>query len=153
MITPTGSTPMAYYEAHKNQFTHAKITFIDSNVEFEDDEFESNGITVSQYMNSETDLTFGTASCVEAEIHLFRSNKTDVLKWSDEFLLQLGYDDGEGGIDWFDIGYFTGTKPERTQTDVITFIAHDRMIKFDIQADDFIDSLDFTSAKTLTRKM
>ena len=151
MITPTGSTPMAYYESHKNQFTHAKITFISSNVVFTDDEFESNGITVSQYMNSETDLTFGTASCVEAEINLFRSNKTDVLKWSDEFLLQFGYDDGEGGIDWFDIGYFTGTKPERTKTDVINFIAHDRMIRFDIQADDFIDSLDFTSAKTLTQ--
>ena len=151
MITPTGSTPMAYYEAHKNQFTHAKITFTDNNVVFEDDEFESNGITVSQYMNSDTDLTFGTASCVELEINMFRSNKTDVLKWSDEFLLQFGYDDGEGGIDWFNIGYFTGSKPERTKTDVITFRAYDRMIRFDIQADDFIDSLDFTSAKTLTQ--
>lgn len=151
MITPTGSTPMEYYEAHRGKFAHAKITFINSNVVFEDDEFESNGIIIKQYMNSAVDLTFGTASCVEAEIYLFRSDKTDVMNWSDEFLLQFGYDDGEGGIDWFDIGYFTGSKPDRTKTDVICFIAYDRMTKFDVLADDFIDSLDFTSAKTLTQ--
>lgn len=151
MITPSGSTPKAYYEAHKNEFTHAKITFTDSNVIFEDDEIEINGIEARQYMNSAIDLTFGTASCVETEIHLLRSNKTETLKWSDEFKLQFGFDNNNNGIDWFDIGYFTGSKPQRTNVDVIQFIAYDRMMKFDVPADDFIDSLDFTTPKTLTQ--
>lgn len=150
MYIPSGITPMTFYEQHKNEFTHARITFTNSNIVFEDDDFESEGIEIRQYMNSATDLTFGTASCVEVEIHMFRSSVTDTLKWSEEFLLEFGFDVTNGTI-WLPIGYFTGSKPTRTQVDVIQFMAYDRMTKFDILADDFIDSLDFTSSKTLTQ--
>ena len=64
MYIPSGITPMTFYEQHKNEFTHARITFTNSNIVFEDDDFESEGIEIRQYMNSATDLTFGTASCV-----------------------------------------------------------------------------------------
>ena len=149
MYIPSGITPMTFYEQNKNMFTHVKITFIDSNIVFEDEDIESSGIEIKQYMNSDTDLKFGTASCAEVTISFIRSSKMDELTWSDEFLLQFGYDDGEGGIDWFDIGYFTGSKPDRTRTDVISFIAYDRMTKFNVLADDFIDSLDFQAENLL----
>ena len=148
MFIPSGITPMTFYEQHKNEFTHARMTFVNSNIVFDDDDFESEGIEIRQYMNSTTDLTFGTASCVEVDIHLFRSSVTDTLTWSEEFLLEFGFD-VSGGTIWFPIGYFTGSKPTRTQTNVIHFVAYDRMTKFDVLADDFIDSLDFQAENLL----
>ena len=148
MITPTGMTVKEYCEAIDNGVTHIRMTFPVENIVLTDDDFESNGIQINDYMNSEEDLTFGMASSQEITAFFFKSNKTEALEWVNEFQLELGVE-YQDSISWITVGYFTGKKPTKTDIDVITFTAYDRMVKFDVIADDLLQSLDYTQGLTL----
>lgn len=144
MITPTGVSIADYCAVLDNDVrSHARITFLMDNVVFEDSDFNFNGgIQLSTYMNSENDLTFGSACCTEVSICFVRSEKTDELNWNKEFKLEFGTEIG-GEIKWVTMGYFTGKRPVKTQKDTIEFVAYDRMARLDRSADDFIDLLTY----------
>lgn len=146
MLTPVGITTAEYIEALKagNQ-THARITFEDQNIVFTDEDITTDGIMLSSYLNGEEDLTFGRAVMSEINISLFRSSKTENLQWMDEFTLEFGVDI-DATTYWVTVGYFIGERPERSITqNVIRFTAHDRMKKFDIEADEYLSSIAYSS--------
>lgn len=144
MITPSNITIQEYNDALAlERFTHARVTFVLENIVFEDIEFDYNGgITVSSYMNPDTNLVFGTASCREVVIHFIRSEKTDDLNWTNEFKLEFGVDVGDD-IEWITVGYFTGVRPTWDGENVIEFLAYDRMTRFDRPADDFLQRITY----------
>lgn len=148
MITPSGYTVEQYCNAIKNGCCHARMTFPIEDIVLTDEDFESNGIEIMDCMNPEEDLTFGTATSRELTAFIVRSNKTDSLKWTNEFQLEFGADIN-GSTVWVTAGYFTGKRPTKTNTDIIQFVAYDRMTKFDVIADDFLTSLDYTGGLTL----
>lgn len=148
MITPSGYTVEQYCNAIKNGCCHARMTFPVEDIVLTDEDFESNGIEIMDCMNPEEDLTFGTATSRELTAFIVRSNKTDSLKWINEFQLEFGADIN-GSTVWVNAGYFTGKRPTKTNTDIIQFVAYDRMTKFDVIADDFLTSLDYTGGLTL----
>lgn len=148
MITPSGYTVEQYCNAIKNGCCHARMTFPVEDIVLTDEDFESNGIEIMDCMNPEEDLTFGTATSRELTAFIVRSNKTDSLKWTNEFQLEFGADIN-GSTVWVTAGYFTGKRPTKTNTDIIQFVAYDRMTKFDVIADDFLTSLDYTGGLTL----
>ena len=148
MITPSGYTVEQYCNAIKNGCCHARMTFPVEDIVLTDEDFESNGIDIMDCMNPEEDLTFGTATSRELTAFIVRSNKTESLKWINEFQLEFGADIN-GSTVWVTAGYFTGKRPTKTNTDIIQFVAYDRMTKFDVIADDFLTSLDYTGGLTL----
>lgn len=148
MITPSGYTVEQYCNAIKNGCCHARMTFPVEDIVLTDEDFESNGIEIMDCMNPEEDLTFGTATSRELTAFIVRSNKTDSLKWINEFQLEFGADIN-GSTVWVTAGYFTGKRPTKTNTDIIQFVAYDRMTKFDVIAYDFLTSLDYTGGLTL----
>lgn len=149
MLTPVGITRDEYIEALKSgNATHARITFVDQNVVFTDSDITSDGITVQTFLNGETDLTIGRAVMTEVTVSLFRTDKTIDLNWQDEFTLEFGVDVEENGVTvtkWVTVGYFAGTRPERSVLDnVISFSASDRMHLFDIEADEYLQSITYS---------
>lgn len=149
MLTPVGITRDEYIEALKSgNATHARITFVDQNVVFTDSDITSEGIAVQTFLNGETDLTIGRAVMTEVTVSLFRTDKTIDLNWQDEFTLEFGVDVEENGVtvtEWVTVGYFAGTRPERSVLDnVISFSASDRMHLFDIEADEYLQSITYS---------
>ena len=145
MITPVGVTSADYTQAIRNgNPTHVRIVFPIQNRTFTDQHILSdNGITLTTVMNPDVDLTMGKAISTELIINFINSPDLDGLDWSEEFRYDMGVEIS-GTTYWVTIGYFIGSRPESViYTDIINFIAHDRMLLFDTVADSFIDSLTF----------
>lgn len=144
MITPSGLTISQYNDILAlDKPTHARVTFTLENVVFEDEELEyGGGIKVTSYMNPDDEMKFGTAFCKEVVLHFVRSEKTDNLNWMGEFKLEFGVDSGNT-VNWITIGFFTGKRPMWDRRNTIELLAYDRMTRFDISADDFLQNLTY----------
>ena len=122
---------------------HARVTFVLENIVFQDEEFDfSGGIRVSSYMNPDTEMRFGTAFCKECIVNFLRSDKTDNLNWTSEFKLEFGVENGND-IEWVTIGYFTGTRPTWNRRNVVELLAYDRMLRFSLKAEDFLQGITY----------
>ena len=145
MITPVGVTSADYTQAIRNgNPTHVRIVFPVQNRTFTDQHILSDsGITLTTIMNPDVDLTMGKAIATEIVINFINSADLAGLDWTEEFRFDMGVDISETTY-WVTVGYFKGSRPESViYTDVINFIAYDRMLLFDIVADSFIESLTF----------
>ena len=145
MITPVGVTSADYTQAIRNgNTTHVRIVFPVQNRTFTDSHILSDsGITLTTIMNPDTDLTMGKAIATEIVINFINSPDLTGLDWSEEFRFDMGVEIS-GTTYWVTVGYFKGSRPESViYTDVVNFIAYDRMLLFDIVADSFIESLIF----------
>ena len=145
MITPVGVTSADYTQAIRNgNPTHIRIVFPVQNRTFTDEHILSDsGITLTTIMNPDVDLTMGKAIATEIVINFINSADLSGLDWTEEFRFDMGVEISETTY-WVTVGYFKGSRPENViYTDIISFIAYDRMTNFDILADDFVDSLSF----------
>lgn len=120
---------------------HIRVTFIPDNMVFEDKDF-TDRIRITSYMNPDIDLTFGTAYASEVSLQFLRSQKTEQLNWTREFIVELGVEQ-ESGTDWVQVGVFSGKRPKSTSKGVIDLTGYDRMQRFDRDADDFLDLITF----------
>lgn len=144
MITPVGITASDFITASlTGARSHVKVTFMGGNIVLDDDDIESSGITITSALNAETNLTIGRAVSQEVTIPILNSSKLNTLIWTVEFKLEYGIEVGNDTY-WVTLGYFTGKKPNRyISSEIIDFTAYDRMQKFDVAADDWLDSLTY----------
>jgi len=143
MLTPTGVTAATYRNAIlAGAAKHARLVFPVQNVTLTDDNISaSGGLSLSTIMNPDIDLVMGKAIMSEVVVYLLNSDTFNGFDWTEEFRLDFGVEIN-GSTYWVTVGYFKGKKPKRTiRTQTIEFIAHDRMQKFDVIADEFIDSI------------
>ena len=147
MITPTGTgmTQAEYSEAVLDGGAqHIRITF-DNGVVLTDQDVEAGGMTLTDILNGETDLTFGRAVSKELNVSLLNSDRLNNVTWTREFTLEMGVDVVEGGVTvtkWVQVGIFRGSRPDKIHyVDVIAFTAHDRMMQFDREIDSYLNSL------------
>lgn len=143
MITPTGVTVADYWSAIKaGNPTHARMTFTNSIV-LDGNDIESGGLQIQDILNGDTDLMFGKAVMKSLTCNILLSSKLDNFVWNREFLLEMGVEIN-GTTNWVNVGYFSGTKPENIPLEgVVNFTATDRMKRFDVLIDDYLNSLTF----------
>ena len=145
MLTPVGKTVAEYTSAIRNgNFTHIRMTFTDQNIVLDDSDISMDtGLVVNEMLNGDTDLIFGKAVSKELNVSILNSTKLSGLSWTSEFKLELGVE-FSGVTNYVTIGYFTGEKPNNvTMTTIIHFTAKDRMTKFDIPVEDYLDSITY----------
>ena len=144
MLVPVGVTLADYIIAVKNdEPTHVRITFIGQNVVLTDDDIESSGIRINDYLNGDTDLVLGKAVMKNISIPIIRSSKVASLIWTGEFKVEIGQEIN-GITNWVTIGYFIGSRPDKVNSvDIIEFNANDKMIFFEKLAKGWIDSLTY----------
>lgn len=133
-----------YWDYIRNgNLQHIRVTFPVDGIVFTDDEFASDNVTVTGYMNPDTNLQFGTAYSQEVSLHFMRSIKTDQLNWTREFILEFGVENEDEETEWLKIGRFAGNRPLSNTNNVIDFNAYDRMQRFDKSAIDFLNLLTY----------
>lgn len=144
MLTPTNVTKSEYINAIKNDAqSHARITFIGQNIVLTDEDIESSGIVLNDYLNGETILCFGKAVSRELSIPIINSSKLNGIIWNSELKYEIGIEIN-GDTEWITVGYFLGNRPSKTMNvEVIEFNAIDKMQKFDIVADSWLDSITY----------
>ena len=145
MLTPTNVTAAEYNTAVKaDARSHIKMTFLGQNIVLTDEDIESDGFELKQYLNGTTDLNFGSAVMSEITVKIFNSVKVTDLVWNSEFKLEIGLDIDDDTTEWITLGYFTGQRPDKVRlVDIIDFTAYDRMQMFEVLADDFLDGLEY----------
>ena len=152
MITPTGTTVADYTDAlMSGAEQYARLRFIardvngtETVVNITKDDIQSSGINLHDILNGDTNLAFGKAVMKELTISILGSSgNVGSIKWTDEFALEMGVDI-DGTTEYVTVGYFTGSRPEKIQyVDVIQFTAYDRMMRFEIDADPFLETVTF----------
>lgn len=142
----TGNATIAEcHEAAKMDATcHIRLTFQQQGIVFTESDIESAGVDYDLILNGDNDLVFGKAVMAEFKTCMFMSGQTAQLVWENEFLFEIGMDIDEERTVWTKIGLFTGTRPDKVNSmGLIDFVACDRMQKFDILADQWIDGLSY----------
>lgn len=146
MLTPSSGTLAEYNAAILNcNPTHARVVFPVQNITLTDDDISANGgISITDVLNADTDLTVGKAVSKEAVIYILNSDKLTDFDWTEEFHIDFGVDINDE-TNWVTVGYFTGKKPDKiVLQDVIQFTAYDRMnSQMNVIADSFVDGLTF----------
>lgn len=144
---PSGVTATNYWAAIKaGKPTHVRITFLGQDIVLTDEDIDvSTGITISDVLNSDTDLVFGKAVCKQVSMQILNSSNLTGLVWTGEFTLEFGVEMGTPAVtQWVTVGTFAGDKPKNVTTaQTIAFDAYDRMKKFDILADDFVKGITY----------
>lgn len=160
MLTPTGITSSAYWDAIKaGNPTHVRITFTGRNIVLSDDDISIDGIVLSDILNGNESLVFGKCVSKQATVAILNSSRLANLAWVEEFKLEFGVDitDENDQTDtyWVTIGYFTGESPKNVTTvEQINLVAFDRMKKFDIPADKFVKKISYpTTLQNIYNKL
>lgn len=103
----------------------------------------SGGLTLTEVLNGETDMTVGRAVSSQAEMVLFNTNgEFQDFNFNQEFTLQFGVKINDN-FEYINLGIFKGERPEKVRGKLINFSAYDRMVYFDISAEEFITGLTF----------
>ncbi|MGM9682059.1 MAG: DUF6273 domain-containing protein, partial [Eubacteriales bacterium] len=103
----------------------------------------SGGLTLTEVLNGETDMTMGRAVSSLVEMVLFNTDgEFQDFNFNQEFTLQIGVKIN-GDYEYITLGIFKGERPEKVRGKLINFSAYDRMVYFDISAEDFITGLTF----------
>lgn len=145
MLTPSNVTASQFNSAVKSDTpTHVRLTFTGQNITLTDSDIDYNGgLTINTILNTDTDLTIGSAAKAEVIAYILNSSNVANLNWEGEFKLEVGAE-VNGSTQWITIGYFTGSCPDKIHNvDVIYFVAYDRMSKFDKFADEWLKSLTY----------
>ena len=145
MLTLSNVTASQFNSAVKSDTpTHVRLTFTGQNITLTDSDIDYNGgLTINTILNTDTDLTIGSAAKAEVIAYILNSSNVANLNWEGEFKLEVGAE-VNGSTQWITIGYFTGACPDKIHNvDVIYFVAYDRMSKFDKFADDWLKSLTY----------
>lgn len=101
------------------------------------------GLTYTEILNGETDVTFGRAVMSELSVMLINADGrfTD-FDFAREFTAKIGVKVGEA-FEYVNLGVFKGERPDKVRGKLIDFTAHDRMSLFDRPAESFADGLTF----------
>jgi hypothetical protein len=145
MLTPTGVTSSAYWDAIKaGNPTHVRLSFENQGIVLDDSDIDINtGLTVTDMFNGDTDLVFGRAVSKEVSTSILNTGKLNGLIWTGEFKLEMGVEIN-GSTNWVTIGYFSGEKPNNiTSVNTIAFTAYDRMTLFDMLCDEYVSSITY----------
>lgn len=103
----------------------------------------SGGLTLTEVLNGETDMTVGRAVSSQAEMVLFNTGgEFQDFNFNQEFTLQFGVKINDN-FEYINLGIFKGERPEKVRGKLINFSAYDRMVYFDISAEEFITGLTF----------
>ena len=142
---PVGVQTQDYIDALKaDSPVHVRMSFTAQGITLTDQDIMINdGLTLSDILNGDIDLTFGRAVMKQLTVGVLNSSRVAHLLWTDEFTLELGVDIN-GTTQYVKIGDFIGEKPNNiTNVSVIEYTAYDKMQKFDTLADDFWNSVTF----------
>lgn len=146
LIPPGGSGNISTYwnAIRAGNPTHIQMDFSAQNVILDDSDISgSDGVTLTDILNSDSKLTVGKAVCKQLTAKIIVTDKTRNLRWKDRFALRFGVEIS-GTTNWITLGYYNGKKPKNIRdASEVEFIAYDDMYKFDIDADDFIESLHY----------
>ena len=101
------------------------------------------GLTLTEVLNGETDMTMGRAVSSLVEMVLFNTDgEFQDFNFNQEFTLQIGVKINDN-FEYINLGIFKGERPEKVRGKLINFSAYDRMVYFDISAEEFITGLTF----------
>lgn len=145
MITPSGISVADYIAASLADGTrsHIRITAPGGSIALDDEDVESSGLQITSALNTSTNLTIGGAVSQQVSIPLLNTDRLWGIIWTAEFQVEYGIEVGNDTY-WITLGYFSGVKPESYIGDaIINFVAYDRMQKFDVIADEWLDSLTY----------
>ena len=133
------TTPEYINALEAGEKANVRITFINSNVVFVDEDVDSSGIYFTTNMVDGDTLRFGMAYSTEIIVPLINSSKMTGLNLYGEFKIEFGVNT-INGIEWAMFGYFKAKSVELDKTtDVYTIYAYDRMLRFDKNIRDFIE--------------
>lgn len=144
MIQPSVMTLAQYWNALKNDRpTEIQMIFTGQGVTLDSSDIDASGITISDILNGESKLSFGKAVSKQFTANILLSDKTNGLDWTGEFQLKLGVKGiGSNTFEYVTVGYFHGERPRNVTTvNTISFTAYDRMTKFDISANGFLNTV------------
>ena len=133
----------AYIRAGNEQAI--RITFPNKSMTEED--IYSNGITYTEVMNGDTDLTIGKAVCSSIYIPLVNDGTYTDFDFSQQFTVEIGINVNNMWR-WQSLGKFIGEKPKRLMGDTIELVGYDLMSVFEKEtteknAKDFLTSLTY----------
>ena len=128
---------------------YARLVFPDLNITLDEEDFSSNGLTLTTILNPDDEHRFGNAIATEMVAYILKNSKTENIDWKTTAKLEMGVEvtiNGSTFIDYEYVASFIGTEPKKANLngiDVYEFTAYDKMATLDIPADDFISTLTF----------
>lgn len=103
----------------------------------------SGGLTYTEILNGETDVTFGRAVMSELSVTLINAGgRFTQFDFTQEFTAKIGVKVGDA-FEYVPLGVFKGLRPDKVRGKLIEFTAHDRMSLFGKPAESFTDGLTF----------
>lgn len=112
-------------------------------IEKSDISLTSGGVTYTEILNADTDMTIGRAVMSEISAVLVNHDgRFTNFDFTQEFTAKFGVE-VDGAFSYVKLGVFRGERPEKVRGRLIEFTAHDRMSLFDKPAADFVKSLTF----------
>lgn len=126
-----------------------KLTFGDNQVA--EQNLSISGLTYSAMAFEGEELTIGAACSAELGVDLlnFDGELSSFNFDGTEFTASIGVLVGEE-YEYVPLGVFISEKPDKLKPKKISITAHDRMVKFDVSADDFLNSLTYpTTLKSI----
>lgn len=119
-----------------------KLTFGENQIA--EQNLSISGLTYSSMAFEDEELTIGAACSAELGIELlnFDGGLSSFNFDGTEFTASIGVLVGEE-YEYVPLGVFISEKPDRLKPKKISITAHDRMVKFDVSADAFLNSLSY----------
>ncbi len=101
------------------------------------------GLTYTEILNGDTDMTFGEAVMSELSAVLVNSDgRFTNFNFEREFTAKIGVKVGDS-FEYVNLGVFKGERPDKVRGKLIDFTSHDRMSLFEKSAESFADGLTF----------
>ena len=119
-----------------------KLTFGENQIA--EQNLSISGLTYSSMAFEDEELTIGAACSAELGIELlnFDGGLSSFNFDGTEFIASIGVLVGEE-YEYVPLGVFISEKPDKLKPKKISITAHDRMVKFDVSADAFLNSLSY----------
>ena len=149
MISNVGGVSFADYTAaiRNGAKQHVRIAFPNQSAVIEEDHIKLNSLQYEMYMNSEKDFTLDAAPSAHITVSLLNyDGSLSSINYRDEFIVSLGIEINNT-IVYQPLGTFIGNKPEKVLVDQIELEGYDRMVLFDISAEDFF--MNTSASKTI----
>ena len=130
-----------------------KLTFGENQIA--EQNLSISGLTYSSMAFEDEELTIGAACSAELGIELlnFDGGLSSFNFDGTEFTASIGVLVGEE-YEYVPLGVFISEKPDRLKPKKISITAHDRMVKFDVSADAFLNSLSYpTTLKNIFKAL
>lgn len=146
MFSPSGGVTQAeFYDAIRaGNPSHVEFYFSDQSVTITEEKINlSEGVVITDILNSDNDLVLGKAVCQQLTARIILDDSIRYIKWKDKFRVRFGVEIN-GSTSWVTVGYFNGIQPKNVQTATeIEYVAYDDMLKFEVDTMDFLDNLNY----------